>query len=962
MQYEDKLFNEAEQTWILDKLYSDLDSHNKVSPSSSSWNSTQKAILRALLIELSPAQIVNNFSKVAEEDIINTIWLIYEEVRKLTHHPSPDTQNLNNIIEWLDQAGYRKTEYQCHCDWNIAPDKTKFFGYIKEQEILKYWLVNVSNLVLVWGRKGYGKTSLVSKVSKENKDIFKKVIWRSLRHSNSFERLFREIISFISPQIEISSSPSPYELISAFIKALQENHSLVILDNWDAILEKEDNKLYGELIEKIGQISHSSCLVLISTEKPREFEELEEASANSLYLKGLRESAKDVFKAKGLLDEHLYDDLLSVQPDDPLTINKVTKTIKQHYNGSVEAFLQASTFIVDQSVHHDLEKQLQSLSHLEVEILRLLGTYVHLTVEEIRKQLNKKNYKSGITKSVNTLLRKALIEYIIVDNKQCLKLPTLVREEIVKKYNIKKNAIVKQAELSTPSSSSPSLPDNQNLPSPPTTICEDSYPIISQNLASFEEGEGVRPMSRWIRFAGLSIGVTTLVVFLVSYFLPYQVTVKAKATVRPTGKLKIVEAETSGRITEIRVKENQPVTKGEILAVVDDSSLKTQKEQLEKTFSSLQKKQHQINSQIEAQDNVITAKTNEMNSVTETAKAQLRQARRNHQDKTTTAQANVDEAKANLAQAQHEAKKAEAELTSAQATLQESQATLDATLTKQKRYEELPRGALPLNELEEVKMAVTQQKAAVETAKAQVERQKQSLESSHEGVKAAKERLRARIATLNPSNEEVRIAQERITQQESTIKATLANLSKEKEVLLQQQTETKKEIHNTRLELQKVQYELEKTIIKAVEDGTIFKMNLTNPDQTVQTGEQLFTIVPRNAPLEIKANVAPQDKNDLQEGATVHMRVSACPYPDYGTLKGRVNDIATDVTPSQNDQTKDKTGNFYEVTILPDSLSIGKKNNKCPIVLVLEGNVDIIAKEESYLSFFLRKARLISNF
>ena len=48
MQYEDKLFNEAEQTWILDKLYSDLDSHNKVSPSSSSWNSTQKAILRAL--------------------------------------------------------------------------------------------------------------------------------------------------------------------------------------------------------------------------------------------------------------------------------------------------------------------------------------------------------------------------------------------------------------------------------------------------------------------------------------------------------------------------------------------------------------------------------------------------------------------------------------------------------------------------------------------------------------------------------------------------------------------------------------------------------------------------------------------------------------------------------------------------------------------------------------------------
>lgn len=961
MYSEDKLFHEAEQTWNLEQIYSDLDYHQKSSSNSFCYNSVQKAILRALLIGLKQEEIPNNFPHIAQGDIDHYIWLIYEEIRQLTDHPSSDIQNLDDIIEWLDQAGYRKREFKSHSDWNFAPDVKKFSGYINEQKILTKSLIHGNNLVLVWGRKGSGKTSLVSKISKENQQSYEKIIWRSLSHSHSFEKLIREIISFISPQMELSSSPSPDELISSFIKALQEHHSLVILDDWDAILEKENNHLYGELLEIFGHISHASCLIIISTEKPREFEELEEVSANSLYLKGLGESAKEIFKANGLLDEHLYDNLLSVQPDDPLTINKVTKTIKQHYNGSVEAFLQASTFIIDQSVHHDLEKQLQSLSHLEIEILRLFGMSIHLSIEEIRQQLSQKKYKSGITKSVNNLLRKALVEYIIVDNKQCLTLPTVVREEIIKKYNIKKNTIVKQPELSPPSSSTQSLPDHQNLPTPPTTICEASHQTTSHNLASFEEGEGVPPMNRWIRFAGLSMAFTTIVVFIVSYFLPYQVTVKAKANVRPTGKLKVVEAETSGKITEILVKENQTVKQGEILAVVDDSSLQNQKEQLQKDFSSLQKQQQQIVTQIEAQDNVINAKTKEMNSIRETALSQLRQAQRNYQDKTTTAQANVDEAKANLAQAQHEAKKAQAELISAQATLRESQTTLDATLIKQKRYEGVAE-ALSINQLEEVNMAVTEQKAAVDTAKAQVEAQKQLLESRYKSVKAAQERLRARETALNPSNEDIRIAQERIAQQESTIKATLATLSKEKGVLLQQQTDIKKQIHNTRLELQQVAYELEKTTIKAVEDGTIFKMNLRNTDQTVQTGQQLFTIVPRNAPLEIKANVAPQDKNDLEEGATVHMRVSACPYPDYGTLKGRVNDIATDVTPSENEQKKDQTGNFYEVTIIPDSLSIGKKNHKCPIVLGLEGNVDIIAKEESYLSFFLKKARLISDF
>jgi multidrug efflux pump subunit AcrA (membrane-fusion protein) len=52
---------------------------------------------------------------------------------------------------------------------------------------------------------------------------------------------------------------------------------------------------------------------------------------------------------------------------------------------------------------------------------------------------------------------------------------------------------------------------------------------------------------------------------------------------------------------------------------------------------------------------------------------------------------------------------------------------------------------------------------------------------------------------------------------------------------------------------------------------------------------------------------------------------------------------------------------FYEVTIKPETLVLGKGKNPCHIQLGMEGRVDIISREETVLQFFLRKARLIAD-
>jgi multidrug efflux pump subunit AcrA (membrane-fusion protein) len=200
-----------------------------------------------------------------------------------------------------------------------------------------------------------------------------------------------------------------------------------------------------------------------------------------------------------------------------------------------------------------------------------------------------------------------------------------------------------------------------------------------------------------------------------------------------------------------------------------------------------------------------------------------------------------------------------------------------------------------------------------------------------------------------------------------------AAASKEQLALIQQRIAMLKQLHRDTRELQQVKTDLSRTAITATTDGIISKLNLRTPGQTVRSGEEIVQIVPSNAPFVVKAAVASEDRSNLKEGQNVHIRVSACPYPDYGTLKGKVKVIspfaiapqgngATVVIPTTaTSQKAAVAGAFYEVTIEPESLFLGRGKKQCSIQLGMEGRADIISREETVLQFFLRKAKLIAD-
>ncbi len=62
----------------------------------------------------------------------------------------------------------------------------------------------------------------------------------------------------------------------------------------------------------------------------------------------------------------------------------------------------------------------------------------------------------------------------------------------------------------------------------------------------------------------------------------------------------------------------------------------------------------------------------------------------------------------------------------------------------------------------------------------------------------------------------------------------------------------------------------------------------------MRAGEEVLQIVPTDVPQVLKAAVASEDQSKLKIGQKVQMRVSVCPYPDYGTLNGEVQTISPD--------------------------------------------------------------------
>ena len=127
----------------------------------------------------------------------------------------------------------------------------------------------------------------------------------------------------------------------------------------------------------------------------------------------------------------------------------------------------------------------------------------------------------------------------------------------------------------------------------------------------------------WTRLGGLVLPGSVGIAVALAATTEYPMTVKTTARVRPIGEDRIVEAAASGMVTSIKVKQNQVVAKGQPIATIDDSQLRTKKSQVKLRIRQNQLELSQIDAQLWALQAQINAESKSVERQVASAQAKL---------------------------------------------------------------------------------------------------------------------------------------------------------------------------------------------------------------------------------------------------------------------------------------------------------------------------------------------------
>ncbi|MFN6562534.1 MAG: NB-ARC domain-containing protein [Nostoc sp. ChiSLP01] len=323
----------------------------------------------------------------------------------------------------IDKSDYSSSNSRL--DWGEAIFTSVFYGRTEELSTLEQWILDEDcRLVTVLGIGGIGKTALSVKFAQQIQENFEYVIWRSLREAPPGKIILSNLIQFLSDEQETEGNlPESFsERVSRLLDYLQNNRCLLILDNAESILRsgsragvyREGYEEYGELLRRVGEATHQSCLLLTSREKPKEIALLEGETlpVRSLPLSGLKVlEGQEILKLKGLsAKEDELQVMIERYAGNPLALKIVATTIQDIFDGNFSEFLQQDTAVFG-DIRDVLEQQFERLSDLEKDIMYWLAINREpITLKELRDDIISPIPQAKLLEAIESLGRRSLIE------------------------------------------------------------------------------------------------------------------------------------------------------------------------------------------------------------------------------------------------------------------------------------------------------------------------------------------------------------------------------------------------------------------------------------------------------------------------------------------------------------------------------------------------------------------------
>lgn len=131
-------------------------------------------------------------------------------------------------------------------------------------------------------------------------------------------------------------------------------------------------------------------------------------------------------------------------------------------------------------------------------------------------------------------------------------------------------------------------------------------------------------------------------------------------------------------------------------------------------------------------------------------------------------------------------------------------------------------------------------------------------------------------------------------------------------------------------------------------NGFITKVMPSGPGAVVKSGEAILEIVPISSKILVKANLSPQNINDVKVGQLARVNLLSYDFTRYGSLAGTVRSIAQNTTISENGEV------FYNIWVECRSAKLSKSDEVPTIIPGMLVQVEITGNDRSVLDYLLQ--------
>ncbi len=310
-----------------------------------------------------------------------------------------------------------------HEDLGEVPSIEHFYGREYELETLREWIDKEHcRVVAILGMGGIGKTSLVAQLCDDIKRHFTMFFWRSLHNALPFQQYIQQAIQFFSHQQQGELPQSSSEQIAMLIQYLRQYHCLLVLDNFESLFEagqrtgryREGYEAYGQLLKRVGEANHSSCVIVTGREKPNEIVHLEGITlpVRSLSLAGMGQNeGRALIEREGIIgQDEEWAILIQRYAGNPLALKLVSSSIRTLFRGSIAHFLEEQENVFG-DINDLLERQFLRLTESEQELLYWLAIEREaVSMNVLRENLVQPLSKKMLLEALDSLYRRSLVE------------------------------------------------------------------------------------------------------------------------------------------------------------------------------------------------------------------------------------------------------------------------------------------------------------------------------------------------------------------------------------------------------------------------------------------------------------------------------------------------------------------------------------------------------------------------